>query len=210
MLKKVFTVLLVLLIAGIKVYAQKLTYGVKVSGGFAYQQIKNKDILSTNSVKTFNIRGIAQMPIGKQYWLEGGLGYIGKGSEVSVDALTTTTLLNYAELSVNALRKFRYTGLGVIYVGAGPYVSMGLNGKLDYETPGSDTKDKIKFGSENDVKRFDAGLNFCTGLEFRNRVTFNLGYSLGLNNIASVPQQNSGTSVVRNRQFLIGLGYLFK
>ncbi len=126
------------------------------------------------------------------------------------EALTTTTRLTYAEVPVNILRKFTFTDLGVFYVGAGGYVAMGIGGKLDYETPGTETSDKIEFGKDLDVKRFDTGLNFSTGFEFRNKVTFNMGFSLGLNNIASTTQQDSGTSVVKNREFLIGLGYLFK
>ncbi|MFD2145934.1 outer membrane beta-barrel protein [Mucilaginibacter antarcticus] len=139
-----------------------------------------------------------------------GVGYVGKGSVVSIDALTTTTLLNYGELTVSALRKLTFTNIGVFYLGVGPYLAMGLNGTLDYETPGSDTKDKLLFGKDNDVMKFDAGLYFTTGFEFRNRVTFNIGYALGLNNIASDPQRGSGTTVVKNREFLIGLGYRFR
>jgi hypothetical protein len=210
MIKRVIIITLVLGISALVARAQKIEYGVKISGGFAYQQIRNKDILSAGSIKTFNLRGIAQMPLGKRYWIEGSLGYLGKGSVMYNDALTTTKHLNYGELSLSALRKLTFTNLGVFYLGAGPYVAMGLNGTLDYETPGSDTKDNIKFGKDYDAKRFDAGLNFSTGFEFRNRVTFNIGYALGLNNIASIPQQDSGTSVIRNREFLIGLGYRFK
>lgn len=210
MTKKILIIALVLVMDCLVTRAQKLEYGVKISGGFAYQQIKNKDILSVGSVKTFNLRGIAQLPIGRQYWLEGTLGYLGKGSVVSIDALTTTTHLNYGELSISALRKFTFTNLGVFYLGAGPYVAMGLNGTIDYETPGSETKDNITFGNDKDVRRLDGGLNFTTGFEFRNRVTFNIGYSLGLNNIASIPQQETGTPIVKNRALLIGLGYRFK
>jgi hypothetical protein len=54
------------------------------------------------------------------------------------------------------------------------------------------------------------GLDFTTGFEFRNHMTFNMGYKLGLNNIESIPQQDAGTSVMRNREFTVGLGYLFK
>jgi hypothetical protein len=210
MIKKAIIITVLLGITCMGVSAQKITYGVKVSGGVAYQKVSNRDILSASSVKTFNIRGIAQMPLGKKYWLEGALGYVGKGSVVTFDALTTTTRLNYGELSFSALRKYTFTDLGVFYLGAGPYLAMGINGSLDYKTPGSDTEDKLKFGKENDIRQFDAGLNFTTGFEFRNRVTFNLGFALGLNNIASVPQQDSGTSVIKNREFLVGLGYLFK
>jgi hypothetical protein len=188
----------------------QIVYGLKLSAGFAYQKIVNSDIISAGSIRTFNIRGIAQLPLKNDYWLEGGLGIAGKGSVVYNDGLTTNTHLTYAELPVNLLRKFRFTDLGVFYLGAGGYIAAGLGGKLDYETPGSSTSDKVRFGNENDARLLDAGLNYIAGFEFRNKLTFNMGYSFGLNNIASNTQRDSGTSLVKNREFSIGLGYLFK
>lgn len=210
MIKRSLLIVVLAMFVGLGAKAQKITWGAKLSAGFAYQTIKNTDILSTSLIKTLNFRGVAQMPVSTDFWVEGGLGIVGKGSEVNYEALTFTTNLTYVEVPISLLRKFTFTDLGVFYLGAGGYVGMGIGGKLDYQTPGSDTEDKIKFGKDDDVTKFDAGLSFSTGFEFRNRVTFNLGYSLGLNNIASTTQQDSGTSVVKNREFLIGLGYLFK
>jgi hypothetical protein len=210
MIKKITLIVVLIIMAGFYAKAQKITWGAKLSAGFAYQTIKNTDILSTSLIKTLNFRGIGQMPVSTNFWLEGGLGIVGKGSAVNYEALTITTHLTYVEVPLNLLRKFTFTDLGVFYVGAGGYVGMGIGGSLDYETPGSNTSDKIQFGKDDDVTKFDAGLSFTTGFEFRNHVTFNLGYSLGLNNIASTTQQDSGTSVVKNREFLVGLGYLFK
>jgi hypothetical protein len=209
-MKKAIIIALFIAVSSLSTNAQKLTYGFKVSGGFAYQQIENKEILSASSITTFNIRGLAQTPIRNNFWLEAGLGIAGKGSRVFNDALTTTTHVTYVELPVNVLRKFTFTDLGIFYLGAGGYVAGGITGSLDYETPGTNTADKIKFGKDDDVTRFDTGLNFTAGFEFRNRVTFNMAFALGLNNIASTTQQDTGTSVVRNREFSIGLGYLFK
>ena len=187
----------------------QITYGGKISGGLAYQKVVNGDIISTNSIKTFNIRAIAQMPVKDGFWLEAGLGIAGKGSLVYNDGLTTATHLTYLELPVSIIRKFKFTDLGLFYVGAGGYLAMGLGGYLDYQTPGSNTSDHVRFGREDDARKFDTGLDFSTGFEFKNKLTFNIGYSLGLNNIASDTQQDSGTSVVKNREFAIGLGYLF-
>ncbi|MCC8426670.1 outer membrane beta-barrel protein [Mucilaginibacter sp. UR6-11] len=210
MIKRAIILLVFIGFTGRYATAQKITYGVKISGGFSYQQIHNPEILSASSIKTFNIKGIAQMPVKDGYWLEAGLGISGKGSVVFNDALTTTTHLTYLELPVNVLRKFTFTDLGVFYVGAGGYLATGLSGKLNYETPGSMSSDKIRFGKNDDATKFDTGLNFSSGFEFRNRVTFNMAFTLGLNNIASTTQQDTGTAVVRNREFAIGLGYLFK
>lgn len=187
----------------------QITYGAKISGGLAYQTITNHDILSASSIKTFNIRGVVQMPVKNGFWLEAGLGVAGKGSVVYNDGLTTTTHLTYLELPANVIRKFKFTNLGLFYLGAGGYLAMGMGGDLNYETPGSNTSDYIRYGKQNDLRKYDAGLNFSTGFEFRNQLTFNMAFSLGLNNIASETQQDSGTSVVKNREFCIGLGYLF-
>ena len=108
------------------------------------------------------------------------------------------------------IKKFNIPNTGRFFIGAGGYIAMGLKGRLDFETPGSSTSDVIRYGSDNDVKRFDAGISFSTGFELRNKLVFNVGYSLGLNNIASEPQQATGTSVVKNRIFTVGLGYIIK
>jgi hypothetical protein len=208
MVKRIVVIAIFLLTSGLYANAQVL-YGVKIGGGLAYQGITGTDILSASSIKTFNATAIAQIPLQDDIWLSGGVGFAGKGSVVYNDALTTTMHLSYIEVPVNILRKFTFTSLGKFYLGAGGYVAAGIAGKLDYETPGSNTGDKVKFGAENDLKKIDAGLNFLTGFEFRNKLTFNIGYTVGLNNIASHPQQDSGTSVVKNRVFSVGLGYLF-
>ncbi|TSJ40632.1 PorT family protein [Mucilaginibacter corticis] len=210
MVKKAIVVLAVVCISTLSVHAQKIIFGAKIAGGFAYQQYTNADVISTGSIKTFNIKGIAQIPLKNDFWLEAGLGISNKGSIIYNDALTTTTHLTYLEVPVSILRKFTFTSLGIFYLGAGGYVADGLGGEFDYQTPGSTASDKVNFGKNNDILRFDTGLNFSTGFEFRNRVTFNMAYTLGLNNIASSTQQDAGTSVVKNKEFSIGLGYLFK
>ena len=97
-MKKAIIITLLVALVGLYATAQKLTYGVKVSGGFAYQKIDNEEILSASSIATFNIRGIAQLPLKNNFWVEAGLGIAGKGSVVYNDALTTTTHLSYIEI----------------------------------------------------------------------------------------------------------------
>lgn len=210
MIKRSILIAVLLLICTVYTNAQKLSYGIKIGGGLAYQGVKGTDILSTGSIKTFNATAFAQIPLKYDLWLSTGIGFAGKGSVIYNDALTTTTQLGYIELPVSVLKKFKFTNLGRFYIGAGGYFARGLAGTVDYETPGSSTSDKLNFGAENDLKRLDVGLNFLTGFEFRNKLMFNIGYTYGLNNIASTGQQNSGTSVVKNRVFSIGLGYLIK
>jgi len=210
MSKRLFIVVFLFMMGCTSLKAQVL-YGLRMAGGFAYQQVKSSTVRTTGgSVKTFNIYGFAQIPLRDEVWLSAGLGIANKGSVVYDDALTTTTHLTYFEMPVSLLKKFTFGNTGIFFVGAGGYLAMGWKGTLDYETPGSYTSDIIKYGKDNDVKKFDTGLYFSTGFELRNRLLFNVGYSLGLNNIASLSQQDSGTSVVKNRIISVGLGYLIK
>jgi hypothetical protein len=208
---KRLTILIFLFLLGYTGTKAQMRYGVRMAGGFAFQQVKSSTVRTTGgSVKTFNIYGFAQAPLANDFWLSAALGVANKGSVVYDDALTTTTHLTYFEMPVSVLRKFAFGNTGIFFIGAGGYLAMGWKGNLNYETPGSNTSDIIRYGKENDVRKYDTGLYFSTGFELRNRLVFNVGYSLGLNNIASSSQQDSGTSVVKNRIFSVGLGYLIK
>lgn len=208
---KRFLILIVLFFITSPALKAQVLYGVRVAGGLAFQEVKSSIVRTTgSSVKTFSVYGFGQVPLKNDFWLSAGLGIANKGSVVYDDALTTSTHLTYFEIPVSVLRKFTFSNTGIFFIGAGGYAAMGWKGYLNYETPGSYTSDIIKYGNENDVKKFDAGLYFSTGFELRNRLVFNVGYSLGLNNIASLSQQDSGTSVVKNRVFSLGLGYLIK
>ena len=189
--------------------AQKIQYGVKVDAGFSNQYDSNNDIISTYYSKTFNITAVAEIPFKNNFWLQTGLGLNNKGGVIIEDALTTTTRITYLTVPLTVMRKFKFPGLGKFYAGAGWYVSRGMSGNFDYETPNSTSNDYIKFGNDNDFRRFDTGANFITGLELQNKLTFNLGYALGVSNIASQTQIDTGTGSVKNRLFTIGLGYIF-
>jgi hypothetical protein len=187
----------------------QVRYGLKISGGIATQYIDEFDITSTNIITTFNASGVVELPVKYGFWLQSGLGIAGKGSVLHDAALTTTTHLTYLELPVNILRKFTFTDIGKFYIGAGGYVSDGLSGSFYYETPSSNSTDFVRFGNANDFRRIDFGLNFLTGFELNNRLTFDVEYSRGLNNIASDPQKDTGVNNIKNRVFSLGLGYLF-
>jgi len=187
----------------------QVRYGFKISGGIASQYIDEFDITSTDIITTFNASGVVELPVKYGFWLQSGLGIAGKGSVLHDAALTTTTHLTYLELPVNILRKFTFTDIGKFYIGAGGYLADGLSGSLFYETPSSNSTDFVRFGNTNDFRHIDFGLNFLTGFELNNKLTFDVEYSRGLNNIASAPQKDTGVNNIKNRVFSLGLGYLF-
>lgn len=206
---KFFVVILCLVISS-ATYGQKFGYAVKVGGGISTQKFDNKDVISTNSINTFNIGGLIKYYLPHQYFIQTGINIANKGAEVVEDGITTTPRITYLEIPVTFDRKFKLNGLGSLYAGAGGYIGSALRGHYNFQTPSSSTSEKLEFGSEKDLNRYDAGLNFSTGLEVDNGLLFDIRYALGLKNIASQPARDTGTNGIYNRLFCVSIGYVFK
>ena len=210
-MKKLINIIAIIFLVQGFAHAQKrkIEYGFRIGGGLAIQSIDNNNILSNNSIRTFNANIVVSFPILKYYYLRTSLGIANKGTVITEDALTTTNKIMYYELPVNIMRKYSIPTLGKIIAGVGGYFAMGDRGTLTYETPNSNTSNYVSFGNDNDFLKYDAGINLITGLELNNHLTFNLGYDLGLVNIASQPLKDSGYKSIYNRQFSITLGLSF-
>lgn len=194
----------------ISAFSQKVNWGLKFGGGLATQSVKNTNIIATNSTITLNFGGFVNYNLPGQWALQSGLGISNKGGENVEDGITTTPKITYVDLPLNIAKKFNFPGLGMYYFGAGGYAARALSGKNKFETPNSVSSEKLEFGNNADVKREDYGLNFTTGLELNNHLLFDIRYELGLNNIASQSQKDTGTSYIHNRLLTVSLGYIFK
>jgi hypothetical protein len=188
------------------VRGQKLQYNFQAGLGFATQGIVNPDILSVNSVTTYNIGVSVDIPI-KRFFIEPGIGIVGKGVKEYQNAETQTITLTYLDVPLTAIYKFDLPTLGKLYLGAGPYVSMGLSGNNQDEVVNSTTGSAIVFGRTDDYKLIDYGLNFTAGLALNSHLTFHIKYSYELNNIASDAPDDVNTTSVKNKVFSIGLGF---
>lgn len=189
-----------------KVYGQKVQYGLKAGLGFASQEIVNPDIASTNSVTTYYVAGYVDIPF-KSVYFQPGITVLGKGVKEYQNAQTNTITLTYLEVPLTVLYKFNLNTLGKIYLGGGPYVAMGLSGNNQLEGINTVSGSNVSFGNDEDYKKFDLGVNFTTGLELNNHLTFNMKYTLGLSDIASTNPDDVNTTSVKNRVFTIGLGF---
>lgn len=194
----------------VNAYAQKFGYAFKIGGSIASQTTNNKDVINTNSIRTFNIGGIVKYYLPRNWMLQGSINWSNKGGEVVEDAITTTTHISYLDIPVNIAKKFKLTGLGILYAGAGGYYANALKGHYDYQTPNSTSSEKLEFGNHNFLQRTDLGVNFTTGLEIDNGLLFDLRYALGLKNLATQPLKDTGTSTIHNRFFCVSIGYVFK
>ncbi|WP_035567708.1 outer membrane beta-barrel protein [Hymenobacter sp. IS2118] len=137
-----------------------------------------------------------------------------------------TIRLNYIELPVNLV--YSTNGAeGGFQVFAGPYVALGLGGKVkseskvtitangQTETESESESNNIKFASEEGdddklyLRALDAGFNLGMGYKVGG-AQVQLGYGLGLGNL--IPKDQDGKDPegkVRNRGFQLSFAYFF-
>lgn len=214
---------------GMSAFAQNgpVKFGVKAGATFPNFSISGDasgdDFKTTTS---FYVGGTVTFPVSDRFSLQSGLSFIGKGTEsdnvsdIEAEAGVTVTgkaKINplYLELPVNAIVNFE-AGNGKFFVGAGPYVAMGIAGKVKVtgsatgngSTATATVKEDIKFGTGDDdlLKRGDFGLNFLAGYELNNGFNIQAGYGLGLSNLLDV---DSNIASMKNRVLSIGVGYSF-
>ena len=90
-----------------------------------------------------------------------------------------------------------------VYGSFGPYIAVGLFGTERYTVGGVSSKPDT-FSDEN-LKRFDFGLGLRAGVAMFDHYRIYLGYDWGLINIA----QQSAEDKINNRNFYVGMAYMF-
>jgi hypothetical protein len=191
-----------------------ITYGVKAGLTFPHLSFLNETTLSTNtSITSFYVGGTISAPIGTlssgKLSVQSGLSIVGKGGQRDIPPGPTNIKdkLLYLEMPISLVASFQL-GTGHIFLGAGPYLSLGLSAK-EKRSPvsGLDTTVDVGFGS-GELKAFKAtdwGFDFLLGYQLKNNFSFNGGYSAGISNI-----NNDAVVRSKNSLFSIGVGYSFR
>lgn len=113
----------------------------------------------------------------------------------------------YLEIPVHVGYKFAITDNFTLFANAGPYVAIGLFGKVkikgeiadEFESEFGTSSENI-FGDDA-FKRFDFGLGLKAGAEINKKFQVSIGYDFGL-----VETLDVGT---KNRNLMISLGVMF-
>jgi len=188
-------------------------FGIKAGVNFPkYNFSGGNNSVETDASTNFHITAFLDAPIFTDYlYVQPGISLQGKGAKGSglVDAIdemdpvlediTQNTM--WLEIPVNLVAKVPTGPVGHLFVGAGPYVGFGLSGKTKYD--GEEIGD-FEFGSDNDQKGTDFGLNFIGGYQFTNGLMIHGGYGLGLTDIAP---DGIGDVKQTNRVWTVGLGF---
>lgn len=212
-MKKTF-LLLFLLTAAFKTFSQKTTFGIKAGFNFTNQAITGDNtFLSPQNTAGFQIGGIIDLGF-KHFSLQPGILFTTKGTEFKVDqydeninyigSSISRIKLYYIEVPINLLYKLPISS-GKVYLGGGPHLGYGISGSMKGGLTGGSTQTNLTFGNNGDYKNPDFGINFIGGYEFKQRLTLDMGYELGLINIS-----NAKNREVKNQVLNFSVGYFFK
>jgi hypothetical protein len=164
-------------------------------------------------LSSFQVGIIGDIKLAPVLSLQPGILYTGKGSKVQNGTPGTNGYYKqtfnpfYVEVPVNLVFKTPAAAGNRLFVGAGPYIAMGVNGKTKTEGQtvlGSYSAERsISFSNDdpttlneeegagfNIVKRFDYGLNGTAGVETKSFV-LSANYGLGLAKLQSGSNSSS-------------------
>ncbi len=185
----------------------------------------------------FNIGLIYDYGFTENFYIQPGLYFTTRGGKIDETKMEDGQKwnLNYLQLPILASYRFTLADNIKLHINAGPYVAVGLGGKMKFEadgekydikafgtSKGGDYDDEWDYyasgwddeddyydeeGSEKGgLKRFDAGLTLGAGVSV-NKFYIGLSYDLSLANIAE--KKEWPDMKIRNRNFSIGVGYNF-
>ena len=206
-------ILAVIIIFSNSIVAQT-TFGVRGAVNMFNVTLKDNDDdkLTTKMVPAWNAGVFAEIPLGTEFFFRPELSYAQKGFKNEETTTDTKTSLSYVELPVTLLYKGALSG-GSVMIGFGPYIAMGIGGKVK-----NGSSSTVKFKNDISIqeaaqnpyfKTLDYGAKVYAGYELANGLSFTIETSLGLVNIMPELDGNENGDA-KNVGFGIGVAYRFK
>jgi hypothetical protein len=209
-IKFVITSLAFLLMTGTVMAQGQLRAGINLANVSVND---NGRVDDANSLTSFQVGFISDVSLGsKLLSLQPGILFTGKGSKIQngnsgeVGYFKQTTNPMYVEIPVTLVAKAPIGGGNHFFAGAGPYLGVGVAGKVKTEgrsIVGNYSSEKdIRFSDDDPttlsqeegaglgiIKRFDYGLNGTVGIEGRS-IVLGVNYGLGLAKLQSGSNNN--------------------
>jgi opacity protein-like surface antigen len=205
-MKKVFLTVAVVVATTVSASAQ-----IKVSGTAGLNLANMVESYGSHSESGDSKAGLKLGILGEYSFsdylgVQAGLVFSQKGMAIKESEVDAKTTLNYLQIPINAMGRYKINDDFAVTALAGPYVAFALSGKYSWKEPGQDgDSEKIKFGSgDEEMKALDFGLTLGAGVEYK-AFFLRLEYDWGLSNL----ENNSGDSSIKNRNFGISVGYSF-
>ena len=182
----------------------------RIVGGLNLANVSITDNGKVDEAKmltSFQVGVIGDFHLGSIVYLQPGILYTGKGTKTqsgdpsSANYSKATSNPSYIEVPVNLVFKTPAVKNTRFFFGAGPYLGIGVAGKIKNEGKvlGIEYNNERDIEFSNDdpttleyeegagfgiIKRFDYGLNGTAGIEGKN-MTFSANYGLGLAKLQS-------------------------
>jgi len=200
---------------------QNYAQGLIIKGGFNLSDMSindkteefNPDI---TSIPGFHFGLTTEIPLNNYLIFEPGLLLSSKGAEAEIlevmgYGMNYKLYLLYLDIPLNFKVVYPLDDNFKIFGSVGPYAGIGLYGlaQLTYRDGSYEETDEeeISWGSdpdEDDIRRFDTGISFGAGFEYKS-VIIGAYYDLGLANIAA----NRENMTMKNRVWKFSIGYRF-
>ncbi len=212
------SIVVLLLVNGTESFAQ--TFGIKVGLNLSNMIMKDDDETYSEEFKMkpgFHFGPTIEIPISELFSFESGLMLSTKGYKESVkisyggciSERNTKVYMLYIDIPLTAKVTFDVGGTK-LFGTFGPYIGMGLCGKMKYIKiyEIDEEVEKISFGSnkeEDDLKALDYGLTAGIGFTL-NSTQIGISYALGLANLSNYSEDHYK---IKNRVLGISIGYKF-
>ncbi len=182
---------------------EKIAFGVRA--GLNVNSLSGSGANGMKSRVGYHVGAVMDWNVAKNLYVQPGLYFTTRGAKSSYKDYgfeeTYKYNMNYLQIPITVAYRFPVSEKVKIDVNVGPYIALGLGGKMKYSESdnwggeddwsaygyeyddydaGNETK---MFGSKGLCKRFDAGLRFGAGVHFK-RFYLGFSYDLGLTNIA--------------------------
>lgn len=219
---KKLSLLIAAILIGFSTFAQKnVSWEATVGANFP-----SYNVTGFKSILGFHVGARANIALPN--WGDGVYTNIGalltlKGAKLDLGDLGDSKgNMYYLEVPVHIGYRFQASENFSIFGEFGPYFAYGLFGKVTTKTISDKYYDDFVYEKEkhdtfDEYKRFDFGLGFRLGTEYKQKYSFSLGYDFGLINIwdDSYGDDEYGepsielVGSVKNKNFYISLGYKF-
>ena len=165
--------------------------GLGIRGGVNFQNVTGKDAinddLENDPITAYHFGLLGEASIAPAFLFQTGLLYSIKGTKSDNVLGTFTQRVAYLDIPLHLVYK-PVVGNGSIILGFGPYLGIGLNGKVKAEIGGKESDIDIDFEKEIDgtdedryyIRRFDAGGDLFFGYEFAGGLSIQLNTQLGM------------------------------
>ena len=209
--------------------AQKSTAIIKAGLNLANVSVnKNGDVDDSKTLTSFHVGLAGDIALTSFLSFQPGILFTGKGAKTEVGSSSDATYYKatsnpyYIEVPVNLVFKVPMTKDSKFFVGAGPYLGIGVAGKNKVEGKylgvAFNSENSIKFSNDDPttlnyeegagfgiMRRFDYGLNGTAGLEGKSML-FSVNYGLGLAKLQS-GSDNSADNSNKHRVLSFTVGF---